>query len=297
MQKHTTQWLAALGFLAVIGGTGCDDSATPGGLAIPADASVTLTDVQPERDSTAAGPERDVRIERDEEPPEPLPPEVEACTELFPPLCNKVIECVVGDAISDFLSPACDALIEGGSDLLVAGCEQLTGALPGGEGLGGLIVDFLFPVIEECIEDFACTPENIAYFASTLGDLFGAFGGGGGDGGGFGDGFDFSSIGNLIDLFSDCDEPPEPEEPDLPGPPPFGGSDTTGPEETDVNESDGQDAGPTDADIPEPTDATDEDAPEEPLPQDGVDSPEDASVPEDSSEADVPPSDTTDSDV
>jgi len=187
-------------------GLGCSGDATIGDVSlIPSDAS-TLTDLGPSdaalsRDS---GSRPDIREDaRPEE--EPLSPVVEACTELFPPLCGKMIECVVGDSLGELFAPACDLLLEGGQDILVSGCEALTGILPGGDFLGDLIVDLLFPVVEECIEDFACTPENIGYFAGAFGDLFSAFSSGG-EGG-----FDVSSIGNLIDLFTDCDIPPEPE--------------------------------------------------------------------------------------
>ena len=88
--------------------------------------------------------------------------------------------------------------------------------IPGGDGfIGDLIASFLFPTIQQCIEEFACTPENIAYFAEGLGSLAGLLGGQGGGG------FDFGSVNELIDLFTDCDEPPpvepEPEEPDAIG--------------------------------------------------------------------------------
>jgi hypothetical protein len=183
--------------------TGCTDAVGEGSTLLGLDASDGFKPSAPDTvapEDTRIRPD-DTQREIREEPPSPL---VEACAELFPPLCEKMLECVVGPDIAGFMEPACGLLLNGGEDLIYGGCEQLTSAIPGMEAFGDLVAELLFPVIQECIEDFACTPENIAYFSSAFGDLFGSFGGSGG-------GFDFSSIGDIIDLFSDCDIPPEPE--------------------------------------------------------------------------------------
>ena len=134
------QWqiLALTGALALC--VGCSDDAVPGDVIIqPGDASLELDeDVTPEVSRPDVPPVRDTT----EPPPEePLDPIVEACVELFPPLCGKMIECVAGDTLGDLFAPACDLLMDGGQGILVTGCEALTGAIPGGEFLGDLAAE------------------------------------------------------------------------------------------------------------------------------------------------------------
>ena len=240
-------------------GASCADAGEPsvGGLVGPstdtvvsdlesADASV-LPEAASEPDGAMPG-DASVDSTPEEDAPEPPPPEptdpiVEACTELFPPLCDKVAECALGPQISELLGPACAALISGASGVIDGLCEQAAGVIPGSDGfIGDLIASFLFPTIQQCIEEFACTPENIAYFAEGLGSLAGLLGGQGGGG------FDFSSVNELIDLFTDCDEPP-PAEPE-PGDADATASDA-GDAEPPPADADG-DMGPADADAPAP---------------------------------------------
>ena len=116
-------------------------------------------------------------------------PEVEACLENFPAICNKVDECGDQNPLLELIGGACPLLFDSLSPLLTMGCEQIGTALA---GLGidlpiGDLGSLLPKLISGCIENFQCDPEYLQQFGEALSGLAGLLGGLGGQSGGGGD--------------------------------------------------------------------------------------------------------------
>lgn len=155
----------------------------------------------PIEDPIVEDPTPEDPIVEDPEPTEPEPdgwdpewtdnpdPEVEACLENFPAICNKIDECGDQNPILELLGGGCPLLFDSINPLLTMGCEQIGTAL---EGLGidlpiGDLGTLLPKLISGCIDNFQCDPEYLQQFGEAIAGLAGLLGNLGGGGGGGGD--------------------------------------------------------------------------------------------------------------